>query len=137
MTTRRCEACSTELPPHAVGCMECGYLLPPLESPASGDWSVCPQWDCRHPNFGSPRFCEHCAYPLPLPQGTELSGGYRICRLLYAGPGFSRFSFGPIYQATAPEQGRTAVAVREFTRADPDSFRLGLPHFRAAYDQLR
>jgi hypothetical protein len=136
MAGRCCEACLAELPPSAVMCMECGYLLPPQESSSTDEWSLCPRWDCRHPNFGSPRFCERCVYPLPLPPGTEIAGRYRINRLLYADRGLGGYSFGPIYQATDAEQGQTAVVVREFARSDSDLFRLGLSFFRAAYDQL-
>ena len=51
-------------------------------------------------------------------------------------PGFSRFSFGPIYQATAPGRGEPQWPCGG-SHADPDLFQLGLPHFRAACDQLR
>jgi serine/threonine protein kinase len=66
-----------------------------------------------------------------------VGGRYRIRRTLHADRGFGGCSFGPIYEATDTADGLADVAVREFTRADPDFFRLGLPLFHAAYDKLR
>jgi len=132
-----CLLCGAELAPTATSCMECGQLLVPIPICEEGGTSVCGRPDCRHRSAPAARFCERCAYPLPLQSGAEVTGRYRIRRHLYSDGGFGGYSFGPIYLGTDRLNNGASVVLREFTCSDRDLFRAGLPFFRAAYEKLQ
>ncbi|MFN4259955.1 MAG: protein kinase domain-containing protein [Gemmataceae bacterium] len=131
-TPSNCPACSAELLPGAVACMDCGYMLQTEadEAPA-GTPSLCPNPACGVANSPTDRNCQRCGTPLPIASGTVLHDRYRIERQLAVG------GFGAVYLATDIKSNDRPVAVKEMICPDPQEFAIRLNFFRRESEILR
>jgi predicted Ser/Thr protein kinase len=131
-TPTKCPACSADLLPGAIACMDCGYLLQAdTAADAEGAPNICPNPACGVANPPGERNCQRCSTPLPTSPGTMLHGRYRIEKLLAVG------GFGAVYLATDTKQGNRPVAVKDMICADPQEFAIRLNFFRREAEILR
>src|SRR5258708_2611913 len=131
-TPTKCPACSADLLPGAIACMDCGYLLQ-TEAPADteGAPNICPNPACGVANPPGERNCQRCSTPLPTAPGTVLHGRYRIEKLLAMG------GFGAVYLATDIKHNNRPVAIKDMICADPQEFAIRLNFFRREAEILR
>lgn len=130
----KCPACSSDLLPGAVACMDCGYLI---QTEAAGQTEseapplLCPNTACGVANPPGERNCVRCSTPLPTAAGTLLHGRYRIEKLLAMG------GFGAVYLAVDTKSNNRQVAVKDMICADQQEFAIRLNFFRREAEILR
>ena len=132
-TPTKCPACSADLLPGAIACMDCGYALmqeSPAGAAADGGVNICTNPACGVANPPGERNCARCSSPLPMPGGTMVGGRYRIERQLAVG------GFGAVYLAT-DTKGNVPVAIKEMLCEDPTEFNIRLNFFRREAEILR
>ncbi len=131
-TPTKCPACSSDLLPGAIACMDCGFLL---QSDTGGDDgpapNICPNPACGVANPPGERNCQRCSTPLPTAPGTVLHGRYKIVKLLAVG------GFGAVYLAKDTKNGDKEVAIKDMICADPTEFAIRLNFFRREAEILK
>jgi predicted Ser/Thr protein kinase len=126
-----CPACKAALPPGAIACMDCGFLLQSVGAETEGPLNLCTNPDCGAANAPHDRICQRCGAPLPTAPGTILHGRYRVERQLAVG------GFGAVYLATDTRDGNRLVAIKDMICADPQEFSIRLNFFRREAEVLR
>jgi serine/threonine-protein kinase len=129
----KCPACSSDLLPGAVACMDCGYLI---QSDAAGADegpapNICPNPACGVANPPGERNCARCTTPLPTAPGTVLHGKYKVVKLLAMG------GFGAVYLAHDIKNGDRPVAIKDMICADSGEFAIRLNFFRREAEILK
>jgi predicted Ser/Thr protein kinase len=127
-----CPACKEPVPPGAVSCIECGYLLQAQTAAAEEEKpNLCVNPQCKVANPTNERNCVRCNTPLPYPVGTVIHGRYRIDKFLAMG------GFGCVYVATDTQGNNRTVAIKDMLCGDPGEFQIRLTFFRREAEILR
>src|SRR5205814_6160139 len=130
----KCPACSSDLLPGAVACMDCGYLIQAeagAQAEMEGPPNLCPNPACGVANPPGEKNGVRCSTPLPIGAGTLLQGRYRSEKLLAMG------GFGAVYLAVDTKGGNKQVAIKEMICADQQEFPIRLNFFRREAEILR
>jgi len=129
-----CPACTAQLLPGAISCMDCGYLLQAESSLAEGDGvspSICTNAVCGAANPPGERNCQRCGQVLPFASGHLINNRYRIEKQLAIG------GFGAVYLATDTKESNRSVAIKDMICEDPGEFDIRLNFFRREADILK
>jgi predicted Ser/Thr protein kinase len=129
-----CPACTAQLLPGAISCMDCGYLLQAESTLAEGDGvspAICTNPVCGSANPPGERNCQRCGQVLPFAAGHLINNRYRIEKQLAIG------GFGAVYLATDVKEANRPVAIKDMICEDPGEFDIRLNFFRREADILK
>lgn len=131
--TSSCPACSAQLLPGAISCMDCGYLLQ-SDSGAQEEGAgpaICTNSACKAANPPGERNCQRCGQVLPFASGHLINERYRIEKQLAVG------GFGAVYLAVDTRENNRQVAIKDMICEDPGEFDIRLNFFRREADILK